>query len=67
MQRRVYDPNLVGQSYDYLWTTNTGYLNPYLDRIADRVVAQDELQIFKSRERAQHTANAAVFPAQDAP
>ena len=49
---RKYDIYQIGKSYDYLWTSNTSYLDPYLDKIADPIHSQGELQIFKSRERA---------------
>jgi hypothetical protein len=57
LQDRKYSPELVGENYDYLWATNVGYLDPYLDRIADRVVSNGALEILKSRERGSAAAN----------
>ena len=51
LQKKKYSPELIGKTYDYLWTTNVGYLHPYLDKISYPVVTKDELQIRKSRER----------------
>ena len=57
LQQHKYNPELVGKNYDYLWATNVGYLDPYLDQIADRVVTKGALQILKSREREATTPN----------
>jgi hypothetical protein len=67
LQRGIYDPDLVARSYDYLWATNVHYLDPYLKRIADQIVSQDELQIFKSREGPQRTARATMTALQGVP
>jgi hypothetical protein len=57
LQNNKYSPDLVGRNYDYLWATNVGYLDGYLDQIADPVATTGALQILKSRERESTAAN----------
>ncbi|MGB9444614.1 MAG: hypothetical protein WBR26_06410, partial [Candidatus Acidiferrum sp.] len=61
LQKKKYSAELVGKNYDYLWTTNVGYLHPYLDKISYPIVTKGELQIRKSRER--QSSNARSLPA----
>ena len=42
----------IARSYDYLWTTNTGYLAPYLAQMGASVFSHAEVQIFKCPETA---------------
>ena len=48
LQQHRYTVDGIERSYDYLWTTNTGYLMPYLAQMGAPVFSQGEVQIFKS-------------------
>ena len=45
-----YSPDLVAKNYEYLWTSNTSYLDPYLNEVAKPILARGELEIFRSGE-----------------
>jgi hypothetical protein len=49
LQQSKYTVDNLAQSYDYLWASNASYLDPYLTKIGNPVLAQGELQIFKTR------------------
>jgi hypothetical protein len=50
LQQHKYTIDMIEQTYDYLWTTNTDYLDPYLAKIGSPIFAQGELEIFKSKK-----------------
>jgi hypothetical protein len=50
LQERRYSEEVISKTYDYLWTTNVGYLNPYLAKIGNPVCSQGELQIIKTKK-----------------
>jgi hypothetical protein len=52
LQQHKYTVDGIERSYDYLWTTNTGYLAPYLAQMGPPVFSHAEVQIFKSPETA---------------
>jgi hypothetical protein len=50
LQERKYNEESISKAYDYLWTTNVGYLNPYLEKMGNPVCSQGELQIIKTKK-----------------
>ena len=49
LQQSKYSVDNLEETYDYLWTSNTSYLDPYLTKIGNPILDQGELQIFKAR------------------
>jgi len=55
-----YDPKQIAENYDYLWTSNTGYLDQILNQIGTPVATKGELKIYKSKERTLGSAKHAA-------
>jgi len=49
-----YTIDLVGKNYEYVWASNVSYLDPYLEKIADPLVSQGNLWIFRSKSFSGH-------------
>lgn len=66
LQNNKYSPELVGKNYDYLWATNVGYLDRYLNQMATPVVSNGALRILKTRGRESTTTNTKTVPVRGA-
>ena len=46
LQQHKYSLEEIQKNYDYLWTSNTDYLEPYLAKIGKPILSQGEVEIF---------------------